>query len=182
MLKNIVGLDAKKKAVGLRDKYIRKHIVQLEQKGFFPLVKANFDLESVVPFVDGTVKIMVNSANKIIIPYILTYQDWRDVAKATYPDEFDGASHQGRLRVVFKTIRHSIGVYDAAWKKLPEKCYGYICRRLVQMVCKHFPQLDNVAKSWLEQKSKVTDVDQFTLNSDWIVRSDKFYWLPGGFE
>ena len=178
LLKNIKGLRAKKKATGLRETYIERNMVHLEKKGLTPLIKANFDLESVVPFVNGSVKILVDNNNKIIIPYVLLYQDWLDVAKSTYPDEFENAPVQVRQRAVFKAIRHSMGIYDAAWQKLPEKCYGYICRRVVQMVCKHFPQLDTVAKSWLEQKSKVTNVDQFELDTDWVVGSDKFYWLP----
>ena len=178
LLKNIMGLQAKKKATGLREKYIEKNMANLEKTGLFPLIKANFDLESVVPFINGSVKILVNNDNKIIIPHVLSYQDWLDVAKATYPDEFQETYTLVRQRAVFKTIRHSMGIYDTAWQKLPEKCYGYICRRVVQMVCRYFPQLDTVAKSWLEQKSKVTDVDQFELDTDWVVGSDKFYWLP----
>ncbi|UYM15411.1 hypothetical protein [Endozoicomonas euniceicola] len=178
LLKNIMGLQAKKKATGLREKYIEKNMANLEKTGLFPLIKANFDLESIVPFINGSVKILVNNDNKIIIPHVLSYQDWLDVAKATYPDEFQETYTLVRQRAVFKTIRHSMGIYDTAWQKLPEKCYGYICRRVVQMVCRHFPQLDTVAKSWLEQKSKVTDVDQFELDTDWVVGSDKFYWLP----
>lgn len=178
LLKNIKGLHAKRVATGLREKYIRKNIALLEKRGLTPLIKKNFDLESVVPFIDGAVKILVDNNDKIIIPHVLPYQDWLDVAKLTYPDEFQRTSTQVRLRAVFKTIRHSIGIYHTAWQQLPEKCYGYICRRVVQMVCRHFPQLDTVAKSWLEQKSEFTDVDQFELNTDWIVGSNKFYWLP----
>ena len=178
LLRNITGLHAKKKATGLREKYIERNIVKLEKRGLIPLIKANFDLESIIPFVDGSVKILVDSNDRIIIPYVLSYQDWLDVAKLTYPNEFQHTSVQVRQRAVFKTIRHSMGIYDTAWQKLPEKCYGYVCRRMVQMVCRHFPQLDTVAKVWLEQKSTVTDVDQFELDPDWIVGSDKFYWLP----
>ena len=178
LLKNIKGTQAKKEATGLREKYVTKNIVHLENKGFTPLIKAHFDLESVIPFIDGSVKILVDNDNRIIIPHVLSYLDWLDVAKATYPDEFQDAPTLVRQRAVFKAIRHSMGIYDTAWQKLPEKCYGYVCRRVVQMVCKHFPQLDTVAKSWLEQKSKVTDVDQFELDTDWVVGSEKFYWLP----
>ncbi|AMO56118.1 hypothetical protein GZ77_04725 [Endozoicomonas montiporae] len=178
LLNNIQGLQAKKLATGLRETYIKRNMVMLEKRGLIPLIKANFNLESVIPFVDGSVKILVDSNNTIIIPYVLSYQDWLEVAKQTYPDEFHETSTRTRLRAVFKTIRHSMGIYDAAWQKLPTKCYGYICRRMVQMVCKRFSLLDTVAKEWLEQKAKVTDVDQFELDTDWVVGSDKFYWLP----
>ena len=178
LLKNIKGTQTKKEATGLREKYVKRNMVHLEKKGFTPLIKANFDIESVVPFIDGAVKILVNNDNKIIIPHVLPYLDWLDVAKATYPEAFQDTPVQVRQRAVFKAIRHTMGIYDAAWQRLPEKCYGYICRRIVQMVCKHFPQLDTVAKSWLEYKSNVTDVDQFELDTDWVVGSNKFYWLP----
>lgn len=163
-----------KKITGLRDKYI-KRLRSYEKDISTPLLYHGFNVYSAIPFVYKTTKILVNENNQIIIPVVLSYEEWVQVAKLTHPEEYAAASStRKRQEIIFNTIRHSIGIYDEAWSELPESCYGHVCRQLVQTIRKCMPELINVAQSWLEFKALTRNVDKFELEPEYLELSDKF--------
>lgn len=174
LTRNIRSDQELKKITGLRDKYIKR--LRLYEKDIStPLLNYGLSVYSAIPFVHESTKILVNENNQIVIPVVLSYEEWVQVAKLTSPEEYATASStRKRQEIIFNTIRHEIGIYDEAWSELPESCYGHVCRQLVQTIRKCMPELINVAQSWLEFKALTRNVDKFELDPEYLEFSDKF--------
>ncbi|WP_422491051.1 hypothetical protein [Endozoicomonas sp. ALE010] len=171
---NIKSISRLMAATNLREKYARK-LLKLHRIGLATLIGKNIDYNSVIPITNGKVKILINDENQVIIPSLLSYEDWVNVTKARHPKEYIAACSLKKRDLILNTIRHSIGIYDEAWHQLPESCYGHICRRFVQTICKKYPALDTNAKRWLEQKSLSENVDKLTLDADYFWDKSKFF-------
>ena len=174
LTRNIHSDQELKRITGLRDKYI-KRIRSYEKDVSTTLLNYGLSSYAAIPYVHESTRILVNENNQIIIPVVLSYEEWVQVAKQTHPEEFAAASStRKRQEITFNTIRHSIGIYDEAWLELPESCYGHICRQFVQTIRRCLPELINVAQSWLEFKAMTKNVDKFELDPEYLQLSDKF--------